>query len=126
MAISSSTDMRVIAVAGTTAAAISNVTIARREPHTRGDGAAGMSSGRLRRKRAYAAVNSTPYIRMIEETYTHSRKTTTAAIEPWIMVMLLLRAIYQANPLKAVRQRRPVSAAPTQTSRNRVLAFGMK
>ncbi len=36
--------------------------------HTRGDGAADSSSGLRRRKRAYAAVNSTPYIKMIDDT----------------------------------------------------------
>jgi hypothetical protein len=48
----------------------------------RGVGAAGISSGRLRRKRAYAAVTSTPYNRITAEMYTQIRKTTTAAIDP--------------------------------------------
>ena len=48
------------------------------------------------------------------------------AIDPWIRVSLPLRPMYQEKPSKAIRQRMPVSAAPTHTSRNRVLALGMK
>ena len=37
------------------------------DSHTRGDGAAGICSGRRRRSRPYAAVNSTPYSRITDE-----------------------------------------------------------
>jgi hypothetical protein len=47
-----------------------------------GVGAAGISSGRRRRRRAYAAVTSTPYRKMTAEIYTQTRNTTTAAIDP--------------------------------------------
>ena len=50
--------------------------------HTRGAGAAGTSSGRRLRRRAWAAVNSTPYMRITDDMYTHSRNTTTAATDP--------------------------------------------
>ena len=41
-------------------------------------------------------------------------------------LMLVLRPMYHAKPSKARRQRTPVMMAPTQTSRKRVFAFGMK
>src|SRR6185503_7533259 len=47
-------------------------------------------------------------------------------MDPWMKASRELRAMYQEKPSKARRQSAPVSAAPTQTSRNRVFAFGMK
>ena len=80
MAISCSTDTRVWLTPGAQANRTKTLANVNKEPtgdrrpetgddaHTRGDGAAGMSSGRRRRSRAYAAVNSTPYIRMTDDT----------------------------------------------------------
>src|SRR4249920_3888532 len=79
--------------------------VLRRLSHPRryvlGVAAAGRSSGRPRRRRAYAAVNSAPYSRITACTYTQTRKTTTAAIDPLTRVKRVMSRMYQENASKA-------------------------
>src|SRR5262249_27318845 len=98
----------------------------RQRRYVLGAGAAGTSSGRPRRRRAYAAVNSTPYSRITACTYTHTRKTTTAAIDPLTRVKRDMSRTYHENTSSAPFHRRPVTSAPIHTSRNRTFAFGTK
>src|SRR2546425_333055 len=94
--------------------------------YVRGVGAAGTSSGRPRRRRAYAVVNSTPYNRITACTYTHTRKTTTAAIEPLTRVKRDMSLTYHEKASRTPFHSSPVTSAPIQTSRKRTFAFGTK
>ena len=79
-----------------------------------------------RRSRAYDTVNSTPYSRITDDTYTHNRNTTAAESELWILVNCVGSRMYYENPSSASRHSSPVNTAPGHTSMKRTLAFGTK